>query len=222
MHGGGAGEVRVTGASIGQIGCQVLDGAVTDNVLASVRAHLVEHIGVAEPSAASVTFLGLEPLEVLRFDADADGLVRYATLGCSRHPMGDPSDLVADPVRGPRAELVLTLQGGLDVASGVHKTLAVLAAAPAVEGVVLAVDGLLDLGEPLWVGAPFTAILLGDSDIDELPLPGPADPVQFLGAVPITGTEAAWVRLRGAPALREAWTEAGIDVRDPRRGAASL
>jgi hypothetical protein len=46
--------------------------------------------------------------------------------------------------------------------------------------------------------------------------------VQFLAAVPLTGTEAAWVRLRGAEALREAWTEAGIDVRDPNRGAASL
>ncbi|WP_425569821.1 suppressor of fused domain protein [Rhodococcus olei] len=188
----------------------------------SVRAHLVEHIGGPQPSAASVTFLGLEPLEVLRFEAGRDGLVRYVTLGCSRRPMGDPSDLVADPVRGPRAELVLTVRGGLGVASGVHKSLAVLAAAPAVEGVVLAADGLLDLGEPLWVGAPFTAILMGDSGIDDLLLPEPAEPVKFLAAVPITGTEAAWVRLRGAAALREAWTEAGIDVRDPRRGPVSL
>ncbi|GAA4477452.1 suppressor of fused domain protein [Rhodococcus olei] len=192
------------------------------DVLPSVRAHLVEHIGGPQPSAASVTFLGLEPLEVLRFEAGRDGLVRYVTLGCSRRPMGDPSDLVADPVRGPRAELVLTVRGGLGVASGVHKSLAVLAAAPAVEGVVLAADGLLDLGEPLWVGAPFTAILMGDSGIDDLLLPEPAEPVKFLAAVPITGTEAAWVRLRGAAALREAWTEAGIDVRDPRRGPVSL
>ncbi|MFD4291963.1 suppressor of fused domain protein [Rhodococcus sp. NPDC058505] len=188
----------------------------------TVRARLVESIGGPRPSAASVTFLGLEPLEVLRFEADADGLVRYASLGCSRHPMGDPSDLVADPVRGPRAELVLTVRGGLGAASGVHRSLAILAAAPAVEGVVLAVDGLLDLGEPLWVGAPFTAVLLGDSGIDEVTLPDPADPVRFLDAVPITGTEAAWVRLRGAAALREAWTEAGIDVRDPHRGQAAM
>jgi hypothetical protein len=104
----------------------------------------------------------------------------------------------------------------------VHRTLAVLAAAPAVEGVVLTADGLLDLGDPLWKGAPFTAMLLGDSDIDDLPLPEPADPVRFLDAVPITGTEAAWVRLRGAAALRQAWAEAGIDVRDPARGAASM
>jgi hypothetical protein len=200
----------------------VLDERVSDSVIASVRAHLTERIGGAAPSAASVTFLGLEPLEVLRFPADADDLVRYVSLGCSRHPMGDPSDAIADPVRGPRAELMLTLRGGVGVASGVHKTLAILAAAPAVEGVVLTVDGLLDVGEPLWKGAPFTAVLLGESDVEDLELPEPADPVRFLAAVPITGTEAAWVRLRGAEALREAWAEAGIDVRDPARGAASL
>ena len=103
-----------------------------------------------------------------------------------------------------------------------HKSLAVLAASPAVEGVVLVEDALLDLGEPLWANAPFTAVLLGASDIDDLTLPEPYDPVRFLAAVPLTGTEAAWVRLRGADALREAWTEAGIDVRDPNRSAASL
>ncbi|TQF65550.1 suppressor of fused domain protein [Rhodococcus spelaei] len=195
---------------------------MSDSVIDSVRAHLIDRIGGPAPSSASVTFLGLEPLEVLRFGPVDGDLVRYASLGCSRRPMGDPSDLIADPVRGPRAELVLSLRGGAGVASGVHRTLAVLAAAPAVEGVVLTVDGLLDLGEPLWKGAPFTAMLLGDSDIDDLELPEPADPVRFLQAVPITGTEAAWVRLRGAGALREAWTEAGIDVQDPARGAASL
>eukprot|EP01133_Synstelium_polycarpum_P025600 gene25600-30739_t len=159
-----------------------------------------------DPTAASVTFLGVEPLDVLRFESP-DGLVRYVTLGCSRHPMGDPNELVADPTRGPRAELVLTLRGGTGVASGVARTLAVLAAAPSVEGVVLLEDALLDLGEPLWKDTAFTA---------------PFDPVRFLGVVPLTGTEAAWVRLRGAEALREAWTEAGIDIRDPHRSAASL
>ena len=57
---------------------------------------------------------------------------------------------------------------------------------------------------------------------EDLTLPEPFDPVRFLGVVPLTGTEAAWVRLRGAEALREAWTEAGIDIRDPHRSAASL
>ncbi|MCQ4119813.1 suppressor of fused domain protein [Rhodococcus tibetensis] len=195
---------------------------MTDSVVAAVRAHLLEQIGGPEPTAASVTFLGVEPLDVLRFPPAEDDLVRYVTLGCSRHPMGDPGELVADPMRGPRAELVLTLRGGTGVVSGVARMLAVLAAAPSVEGVVLVEDALLDLGEPLWKDTQFTAVLLGTSSIPDLPLPEPAEAVQFLAVVPLTGTEAAWVRLRGAEALREAWTEAGIDVRDPNRGAASL
>lgn len=190
---------------------------MSDSVVSSVRAHLVSSIEGPDPTAASVTFLGVEPLDVLRFESP-DGLVRYVTLGCSRHPMGDPNELVADPTRGPRAELVLTLRGG----TGVARTLAVLAAAPSVEGVVLLEDALLDLGEPLWKDTAFTAVLLGDSGIEDLTLPEPFDPVRFLGVVPLTGTEAAWVRLRGAEALREAWTEAGIDIRDPHRSAASL
>ncbi|WP_442972933.1 suppressor of fused domain protein [Rhodococcus sp. IEGM 1354] len=196
-------------------------GLVSESVITAVRAHLVTEIGDDNPSSASVTFLGLESLDVLRFGADSD-VVRYVSLGCSRHPMADPNDMVADPSRGPRAELILTLRGGAGVASGVHKSLAVLAASPAVEGVVLVEDALLDLGEPLWTNAPFTAVLLGPSDISDLPLPEPFDPVRFFAAVPLTGTEAAWVRLRGADALREAWKEAGIDVRDPNRSAASL
>jgi hypothetical protein len=196
-------------------------GLVSESVITAVRAHLVTEIGDDNPSSASVTFLGLESLDVLRFGADSE-VVRYVSLGCSRHPMADPNDMVADPSRGPRAELVLTLRGGAGVASGVHKSLAVLAASPAVEGVVLVEGALLDLGEPLWTNAPFTAVLLGPSDIADLPLPEPFDPVHFFAAVPLTGTEAAWVRLRGADALREAWKEAGIDVRDPNRSAASL
>lgn len=200
----------------------MLDEQVTDSVVPAVRAHLDRHLPGPEPSAASVTFLGLEPVDVLRYPGDEGDPVRYVSLGCSRHPMGDPGEMVADPTRGPRAELVLTLAGGAGIASGVHRTLAVLAAAPAVEGVVLRPDGLIDLGEPLWKDARFTAVLLGESEIPDLVLPEPLDPVQFLAVAPLTGTEAAWVRLRGAAALREAWAEAGIDVRNPHRGAATL
>ncbi|NLU83886.1 suppressor of fused domain protein [Rhodococcus sp. HNM0569] len=195
---------------------------MSDSVVSAVRAHLIEQIGDGEPSAASVTFLGVEALDILRFGPDDHGMVRYATLGCSRHPMGDPNESVADPMRGPRAEVVMSVLGGFGRQSKIETTLAILAASPSVEGVVLVPDALIDLGQPLWVGAPFTAVLLGESDLDDLELDEPMDPVRFLSAVPITGTEAAWVRLRGAAALREAWVEADIDVTDPRRGAASL
>ncbi len=196
-------------------------------ILARVRAHLSAHFfeaGIdAEPDAASVTFLGAEPIEVLRFGRGPDGLVHYVSLGCSRHPMTDPAEVVADPERGPRAEVVLRLRNPGPITRLAH-SLAIVAATPAVDGVVLTEDALIDLGSPLWDTrsgpAPFTAILLGRSDIPELPLEPPRDPVRFLSATPITATEAAWVRLRGAEAMREAWQSDSVDVLDPNRPAA--
>jgi hypothetical protein len=191
------------------------------DVIERVRAAVVGHFSVAAAAVdtASVTFLGLEPIEILRIPGD--GVVHYVTVGGSRHPMGDPAEVLADPVRGPRAELVLTLRAGSGSA-GVARSLGVLAAAPAVEGVVLQADALLDLGEPLWRDAPFTAVLLGPGEIPEVDLPDPAEPVRYFAVTPVTATEAAWVRVRGAQALRDAWNEAGIDILDPGRGAASL
>lgn len=192
------------------------------NVVERVRTGVTRFFGV-DPAAvdtASVTFLGLEPIEILRIPGD--GVVHYATVGGSRHPMGDPAALHSDPVRGPRAELVLSLHTGGGTGAGVARSLGVLAASPAVEGVVLQADALLDLGEPLWQGASFTAVLLGPGDIPEIELPEPAEPVRYFAVTPVTATEAAWVRVRGAQALRDAWAEAGIDVLDPGRGAASL
>jgi hypothetical protein len=196
-------------------------------ILARVRAHLRAHFSEAglraEPDVASVTFLGAEPIEVLRFLPGADGVVHYVSLGCSRHPMADPAAIVADPQRGPRAEVVLRLRNPGPI-SGLAHSLAIVAATPAVDGVVLTEDALIDLGSPLWEKlsrpAPFTAILLGRSDIPDLPLDPPRDPVRFLSATPITATEAAWVRLRGAEAMREAWRSDGVDVLDPNRPAA--
>ncbi len=70
-------------------------------------------------------------------------------------------------------------------------------------------------------GAPFTAFLLGRSEIGDVELPAPSDPVVVLSAVPITPTEAAWVRLKGADAMREAWRTDGVDVLDPGRKASA-
>jgi hypothetical protein len=163
--------------------------------------------------------LGAEPIEILRFTAGPKGLTHYVSLGCSRHPMTDPTQPGADPERGPRAEVVLPQRDAGPV-RGLARSLAVVAATPAVEGVVLAADALIDLGTPLWKHAPFTAVLLGHSDIADLPLDAPRDPVTFLSATPITATEAAWVRLKGAEAMRQAWLDDGVDVRDPNRRAA--
>lgn len=186
-----------------------------------VRAHLQAHFTGAEPDAASVTFLGTETIEVLRFRR-ADATVHYVTLGCSRHPMTEPTLDIADPLRGPRAEIVVQLRDPGPI-TGIARTLAILAATPAVDGVVLGADALIDLGSPLWASpssrVPFTAVLLGRSEISDLPLDPPRDPVQFLSATPITATEAAWVRLKGADAMRQAWANDGVDVLNPNRPA---
>ncbi len=192
------------------------------DVLGEVRAHLRAHFARAgisgDPDAASVTFLGTEAMDVLRFGPDDDGVVHYVSLGCSRHPMTDPAEVAADPLRGPRAEVTVALRGSSP--AGLARSVAVLAAAPVVEGLVLAADTLVDLGSPMWEGAPFTAFLLGHSEIGEVALPVPRDPVAVLSAIPITATEAAWVRLKGADAMREAWRIDGVDVLDPSRPAA--
>jgi hypothetical protein len=132
--------------------------------------------------------------------------------------MIEPTDFLADPHQGPRAEVMVSLRG--PTPTGLSQSIAVLAAAPSVEGLVLVADALIDMEAPLWQGSPFTAMLLGPSDIEDVALSPPNDPVTFLAATPITPTEAAWVRLKGADAMREAWRTDRVDVLDPRRPAA--
>ncbi|MET9615001.1 suppressor of fused domain protein [Kitasatospora indigofera] len=189
-------------------------------VLAAVEARLLTTFG--EPGGrAAVTFLGTDRIEVLRFGPDAEGLVRYATLGMAATPMADPTAVVADPVRGPRAELVLTVRGGRD---DVLRTLATFAATPQVEGLVVAPGGSLDLGSPLWAGAPFTSVLAAEPGglVPDLELDEPADPVRFLPLLPMTPNEAGWKRVHGAAALEELWLRHGTDLRDPQRRAVPL
>ncbi len=184
-----------------------------------VAAHLREEFAGIEPQRASVTFLGLESIDVLRF-AGADE-VSYISLGCSRHPMGEPDQLIVDPDVGPRGEVVIRMYASLPL-PGLHRSVAMLAAAPAVEGLVLTADALIDLGEPLWEGATCTAVVLEADAIEVCELPGGLEPVTFFRAIPVTANEAAWIRLKGIDALRAAWVEAGIDVRDPARAGATI
>ncbi|MBT2402986.1 MULTISPECIES: suppressor of fused domain protein [unclassified Streptomyces] len=190
-------------------------------ILALVEARLRTAFG--EPDArAAVTFLGTDRIEVLRFSEG--GLVRYATLGMSAHPMTDPTAVVADPVRGPRAELVLTVRGGLAPTDKLLRPLAVLAASPQVEGLIVAPGASLDVGEPLWDGAPFSSVLVAEPGglVEDLELDDPMDPVQFLPLLPMTANEAAWKRVHGAAALQERWLARGTDLRDPLRTAVAL
>lgn len=190
-------------------------------ILALVEARLRTAFGVPDARAA-VTFLGTDRIEVLRF-TEGD-LVRYATLGMSAHPMTDPTAVVADPVRGPRAELVLTVRNGLAPTGELLRPLAVLAASPQVEGLVVAPGASLDVGEPLWDGAPFSSVLVAEPGglVEDLELDEPMDPVRFLPLLPMTANEAAWKRVHGAAALQERWLARGTDLRDPLRTAVAL
>jgi hypothetical protein len=187
-----------------------------DEVLQHVEEHLVQVLGPSS-GRAGVSFLGSEQVEVLRFSDE--GVARYVTLGMSRYPMADPgSELVAQ--HGPRAELVLSVRGAQD---SVLRRLAVLAASPVVEGVVVSAGAGLDLGEPLWDGARFTAVLVGEPGglVPDLPVEGD-EPVRFLPLLPMTPNEAAWKRVHGAAALEERWLAQGLDLRDPARREADL
>ncbi|WP_328750330.1 suppressor of fused domain protein [Streptomyces sp. NBC_00285] len=191
------------------------------DVLPLVEARLRGALG--EPDArAAVTFLGTDRVEVLRF-TDGD-VVRYATLGMSAQPMGDPASMLADPVQGPRAELVISVRAGRADTDKVLRPLAVLAASPQVEGVIVAPGASLDVGEPLWTGAPFTSVLVAEPGglVEDLELDDPLDPVRFLPLLPMTPNEAAWKRVHGAQALQERWLTNGTDLRDPSRKSVPL
>ncbi|KOV59493.1 Suppressor of fused domain protein [Streptomyces sp. NRRL WC-3618] len=195
------------------------------DVLPLVEARLRTTLG--EPDArAAVTFLGTDRVEVLRFqDRDQDGeLVRYATLGMSAQPMADPTAVLADPVRGPRAELLISVRAGLADTDKVLRPLAILAASPQVEGLIVAPGASLDVGEPLWPGAPFTSVLVAEPGglVEDLELDEPLDPVRFLPLLPMTPNEAAWKRVHGAQALQERWLTNGTDLRDPARRSVPL
>jgi hypothetical protein len=190
-----------------------------EQLLGEVEKHLVAALG-PDTGRAAVSFVGADPVEVLRFGPDAVGLVRYATLGMSRSPMADPAaELVA--ADGPRAELVLSVRGGQDSAL---RRLAVLASTPVIEGVIVSPGAGLDLGEPLWDGGRFTAVLVGEPGglVPDLPVGDDREPVRFLPLLPMTPNEAAWKRVHGAVALEERWLSQQLDLRDPARPEADL
>ena len=200
--------------------------SVAEVVVRVVEQHLVEQLGPVSGRAA-VTFVGTSRIEVLRFlgvDPDGGSLVRYATLGMAAHPMTDPAELVTDSVGAPRAELVLTLSRPRD---DVFRRLAVLAAAPFVEGLVVVPGASLDLGEPLWDGAGCSAVLVAEPGglVADLPLAAQAEgaaPVRFFPLLPMTPNETAWKRANGAGALADRWLGEGTDLRDPDRTAVGL
>lgn len=186
-------------------------------MLATVEAALVEHFA-QQPQRASVSFVGVEPIEVLRFEP-VPGERAYVSLGMARHPMTGAAELV-QATDGPRAELMLHLHDPTDDYADVWRKVAVLAAAPAVEGVVHTPGMSLDLGEPLVTGSTCTGVLITESPLGDIATDSGS--VAVLQAVPATSTELAWCRVRGSAALRERWTDAHTDLLDLTRRAVPL
>jgi hypothetical protein len=133
--------------------------------------------------------------------------------------MTDPSAPVVES-SGPRAELMLVVRDPVDAFAGVWRRLAVLAAAPAVEGVVYRAGMTVDLGEPLAGGSTCTGVLVGASALHDIATPDGS--VAVLEAVAATSNELAWCRVRGAAALRERWRAAGVDTADLARPSVRL
>jgi hypothetical protein len=189
----------------------------------AVTAHLEAAFG-PHSGKGSVTFLGIEPIEVLRFGPAPDRLMRYATVGMSREPMSSAGAGTLDPA-GPRVELLISLRARPGTGHrGILRSLAVIASAPAVEGVMLGPGASLTLGEPLFTGSPATAVLVGEPGglVPDLEVAGAVRAVQFLPLMPLLAPEAAFKRVHGAAALKERWLAYGTDLRDPARRAVRL
>lgn len=182
-----------------------------------VERAFVEHFG-HQPLRASVSFVGVEPIDILRFEP-VPGERAYLSLGMSRRTMTSPTQVVQDP-HAPRAELMLHLRDEIDAFAAVWRQLAVLAAAPAVEGVVYSDGMTVDLGEPIAPGSRCTGVLVGESPLAAVPVG--TGTVDVLQVTPATSTELGWCRVRGSAALRERWAERGTDLLDLARPPVEL
>ena len=183
--------------------------APLDAVDAALTAHFAHR-----PLRASVSFVGVDPIEVLRFEP-IPGERAYVSLGMSRRPMtGADADIMnAD---GPRAELMLHLRDEQDAFAEVWRQVAVLAAAPAVEGVVYRAGMTVDLGRPLATGSGCTGAVVVESPLAAI------EAVEVLQLVPATQNELAWCRVHGSAELQQRWNDQETDVLDLGRRAVEL
>jgi len=178
---------------------------------------LADHFG-HQATRASVSFVGVEPIEVLRFEP-IPGERAYVSLGMSRHPMTSAAEVV-QASDGPRAELMLHVRDPADRFVDVWRQLAVLAAAPSVEGVVYAPGMTVDLGQPLAAGTICTGVVVSNSPLESVTTD--AGEVEILLVTPATQNELAWARVRGSAALRERWDERASDLLDLERPQVDL
>jgi hypothetical protein len=187
------------------------------NSLAQVDRSLSDHFG-HNPVRAAVSFVGVEPIEVLRFEP-IPGERAYLSLGMSRHPMTAAAESV-QAEDGPRAELMLHLDDPSDRFVEVWRQLAVLAASPVVEGIVYAPGMTSDLGQPLVPGSGCTGVVISSSSVETVETV--AGPVEILLVTPATPNELAWARVRGSAALQERWADRATPLLDLSRDQVDL
>ena len=190
---------------------------MASSALEAVDGALAEHFGHSA-TRASVSFVGVEPIEVLRFEP-IPGERAYVSLGMSRRPMTSASEFV-QASDGPRVELMMHLHDPTDQFTDVWRQLAVLAAAPSVEGVVYAPGMTVDLGQPLAAGTRCTGVLISESPLESVVTE--AGPVAILLATPATQNELAWARVKGSAVLRQRWDEQDTPLLDLGRAPVAL
>ncbi len=192
-------------------------GGHGEDVPTAVESALVEHFG-QPPQRASVSFVGVDPIEVLRFEP-IPGERAYVSSGMARYPMTGPAQTVVAE-DGPRAELMLHVSDPTDRHADLWRRVALLAAAPVVEAVVHAPGRTLDLGESLVPGSACTGFLVTDSPVADVATA--AGPVAILQLLPVTTNELAWARVHGSAALLERLRAPGVEVTDVTRAPVSL
>lgn len=205
---------------LGNVGVVDVDGAgLLDVVEAAYRRHFQ-----LSPARASVSFVGVQPIAVLRFSepepraGETQAFTHYLSLGMCRYPMVGQSQLLAGDPSAPRAELLVSVSGRPDE---LWRRLAVLAAAPAVEGAVYEPGGRLQLGEAIVAGSRCVGGVLVAGPLAPIGCSGVPD-VQVLRLLPATSTELAWARVHGSAALVQRWTDYGTRLHDLMREAVDL
>lgn len=189
------------------------------DVLKLVESAYHQHFET-EPVRASVSFVGVEPIEILLYgEVDpAKGATSYLlSLGMSRRPM-TPADEVLRAGEGPRAELMLATRAPVEQ---VWRRVAVLAAGPDVEGIVYEAGMRIELGESWFPGSRCVGAVLIEAALVPIRV-DPGQPVRVLEIKPATAEELAWARVHGTQRLVDRWAEAGTDLTDLLRPGVPL
>lgn len=183
------------------------------DLLSLVESSYRQHFETV-PARASISFLGVEPMEILRYEqAPSDGYpaaTSYLSLGMSRYPMTERSAVSVAPATAPRGELLLTV---FEQPDDVWRRLAILAAAPAVESAVYSIGMRVALGEAWCAGSRCTGAVVTNSPLRPIQAAGVA-PITVFRLLPATSAELAWARVHGSDALLDRWRSAGTELRD--------